>query len=122
MAANLELNITLKQDGKMVAGFPLYRRVVVDELQQFSTEQTSSPGTYVTVPSTLIDAAQAVLLSSNQPITVRLNGQSNGGIALSAGGLLLILDATLNAGASTNITVDNSSGNTATLSGLVGGT
>lgn len=122
MAANLELNITLKQDGKMVSGFPLYRRLVVDELQQFQTEQPSSVGTFVALPATLIDVAQALILTPNQSVTVRLNGQSNAGVTLLAGGLLLILDASLTAGAATNVTVDNSTGVTATLTGLVGGT
>ena len=54
--------------------------------------------------------------------SVRLDGQSDAGIVLSAGGLLLLLDITADASSTTNATLDNSSGSTAVVTGLGAGT
>lgn len=117
----LELHVTAKLNGKILPNFPYYRRAQVDEAQQFATEQTSGGG-YVTLPITSLDVVQALVLLATQQVTVRLNGQSSGGLVLTNGGILIFMDGNVNASASTNVTVDNSSGSTAVLEGLAGGT
>lgn len=121
MPSNLEINITVKRDGKVLGGFPLYRRLQVDEVQQFSTEQATGGG-YASLPISLLDTLQALILSPSKQVTVRLNGQSDAGLVVNAGGLLLFIDGSAAAGASTNATTSNSSGSTAVLEGLAGGT
>lgn len=121
MPSNIELTLTMKRDGKLIAGFPMYRRLQVDEAQAFNVEQASGGG-YVTLPITSIDTLQMLLLNPSRQVTVRLNGQSAQGLIINAGGLLLFVDATVTAGASVNATIDNASGNTAVLEGLAGGT
>lgn len=121
MPANIELTLTIKRDGKLLAGFPLYRRLAVDEAQSFVVEQASGGG-YATLPITSLDTLQMLLLNPSRQVTLRLNGQSAQGLVINAGGIFLFLDGSCTAGASTNATVDNSSGNTALLEGLAGGT
>lgn len=117
----LELNISAKLNGKPIQGFPYYRRIQVDEAQQFTTEQANGIG-YTTLPITSIDTVQALVLTPSQPVTVRFAGQSDAGLSLAIGGLLIIIDGSITGSASTNVTINNTSGNTAILDGLAGGT
>ena len=121
MADILDVTVIIKRNGRDVTGFPYQKRTVVDELQQFSYEKATGGG-YETLPTTQIAAVQALVLTADQSITLRLDGQSDAGIPLNAGGLLLVLDSNLDAGASTNATLDNSSGSTAVVTGLGAGT
>lgn len=121
MADVLDVTVTVKRNGRDVPGFPYSKRMLVDEVQQFSYEKATGGG-YETLPTTQIATIQALILAPDQALTVRLDGQSDAGIALNAGGLLLVLDSTTDAGASTNNTIDNSSGSTANIVGLGAGT
>lgn len=117
----LEVTVTMKLDGQLLAGMPFTRRVSVDEVQQFQTEQATGGG-YATLPVTSLDQLDVLLLQPTQQITVRLSAQSDQGIVLNAGGFLLVVDATIAAAAATNATTSNASGTTAVLTGLAGGT
>lgn len=121
MGNTLEIHVTVKRDGKLLSGFPIARRIQCDEVQQFSTEQGTGGG-YFTLPITSIDTLQALLLTPSAAVTVRLAGQASAGVVINAGGLLLLIDAAIAATAATNATIDNSSGSTAVLDGLAGGT
>ena len=121
MADILDVTVIIKRNGRDVTGFPYQKRMVIDELQQFSYEKATSGG-YETLPTTQIAAVQALVLTADQSITLRLDGQSDAGIPLNAGGLLLVLDSNLDAGVSTNATLDNNSGSTANITGLGAGT
>lgn len=117
----LDLSLSVKLDGQSLAGSPFVRRVTIDEIQQFATEQATGGG-YATLPITSLDQVSVLLLQPTQQVTVRLSAQSDQGIVLNAGGILLICDATIAAAASTNATTSNASGATAVLSGIAGGT
>jgi len=117
----LDVTVTVKLNGKDVAGFPYQKRMIVDEVQQFSYEKATGGG-YAAVPTNQLDTVQALLLTADKAVTIRLDGQGDAGIVLSAGGLIVILDATLDASSTTNATLDNSSGETAVITGLGAGT
>jgi hypothetical protein len=121
MADQIEVTVSIKLNGWEIAGFPYRRRILVDEAQQFSYEVATGGG-YGTLPTTQIAALSLLALTADQAITARLDGQSDAGVALNAGGLLLLIDSNVDAGASTNATVDNSSGSTAVVKGLGAGT
>ena len=121
MADVLDVTVIIKRNGRDITGFPYQKRMVVDELQQFSYEKTTGGG-YETLPTTQIATLQALAFVADQAVTLRLDGQSDAGIVLSAGGLLLVLDATLDASSTTNATLDNSSGSPANITGLGAGT
>jgi len=121
MADILDITVTIKRNGQLISGFPRQYRQLVDEVQQFAYEKTTGGG-YAALPTNQLDAVQILALTADQAVTVRLDGQSDAGISLNANGLLLIVDGNLDAGVSTNATLDNSSGSTATISGIGGGT
>ena len=121
MADILDVTVIIKRNGRDVTGFPYQKRMMVDELQSFAYEKATGGG-HETLPTTQIATLQALVVTADQALTLRLDGQSDAGIVLSAGGLLLVLDATIDAGVSTNATLDNSSGSTAVITGLGAGT
>ena len=121
MADILDVTVIIKRNGRDVTGFPYQKRMMVDELQSFAYEKATGGG-HETLPTTQIATLQALVVTADQALTLRLDGQSDAGIVLSAGGLLLILDATIDAGVSTNATLDNSSGSTAVITGIGAGT
>ena len=121
MADILDVTVIIKRNGREIAGFPYQKRMVVDEIQSFAYEKATGGG-YETLPTTQIATLQALVLTVDQAATIRLDGQSDSGIVLNAGGLLLALDITADASSTTNATLDNSSGSTDVVTGLGAGT
>jgi len=107
---SIKLTVDLEIDGVRVTGFPLIRRITVDEVQHFDYEEAADNDatTFSALPTAQIASIQALLLRPlEQPITLRLDGATDAGIIISAGGMVIIMDATIDAGASTNATVNN---------------
>ena len=121
MADQLDITVSVKRNGQDVPGFPYRHRVLVDEVQTFSYEKADGGG-YVSLPIAEVASVSALILTADQALTVRLDGQSDAGIPLTANGLLLVIGGPIDAGASTNATIDNSSGSTAVVKGLGAGT
>jgi len=117
----LRISVQLDLDGQPLPGTPLVRRLELDEAQTFDVEQATGGG-FVAIQAAAIASIQALLLRADRQVTVRLDGQTDAGLVLNAGGLVLIFDATIDAGAATNVTVDNASGSTAVLRGVAAGT
>jgi len=127
----LTVTVTVAQDGAdPLPGFPLVRRVSVDEVQAFTVEQANAGNTttWQAVPLANIDTVSFLVLRPDRAVTLRLNdGNADSTtaptIAVAAGGLLLLADCTLSAGAgSANARTSNNSGATAVLRGVGGGT
>lgn len=120
MSSTLRATLVIERDGMEVRR--LSRALVVDEVQAFQTEKASGGG-FAALPTGELTTVQFLLLESvDQLTTLRLDGQSDAGIPVNAGGLVLVVNSVIDAGASTNATIDNSSGSTANLRGLAGGT
>jgi len=123
---SIKLSVNLEIDGVTVTGFPLIRRLSVDEIQHFDYEEgaDNDTTTFSALPTAQIAAIQALLLRPlEQPITLRLDAQSDAGIIINAGGLIIIMDATIDAGATTNATVNNPDASALSrLKGFAGGT
>ena len=117
----IEVMVTVKRNGVAIPESPIIRRVSIDEVQSFTTEQASGGG-YATLPITSMDQIDVLLLQPTQQVTVRLSAQSDQGLVLNGGGFLLIVDAAIAAAAATNATTSNASGTTVVLAGLAGGT
>jgi len=123
--SSLEITIQVKRDGIQLDGFPIIRRLEVDELQGFAYEEANDGDdtTFSALPASQLDTIQVLVVKSDQQITLRLDGQSDAGIVLNAGGLLALIDATIDAGAgASNASVNNNSGSTANVEGVAAGT
>lgn len=117
----VKVTVLIEKDG--VALDPITRRVEVDESQTFDYEKAgTSDATYAAVPTGELGTVQLLLVRTDHAVTLRLDGQSNAGIELGAGGLLLLVGATIDAGATTNVTVNNATATAALLQGIAGGT
>lgn len=122
MANTYDLTCTIKKNGQPIPGFaPFVRRITCDEEQLFNYEKATGGG-YVALPVTQLDEVQFLLVTSDKAITLRLDAQTDAGLVVNAGGVVLLLNVDIDAGASTNATVDNSSGETAALRGFASGT
>lgn len=118
--SSIKISIDCEIDGKRLPGYPLTRRVEVTETQQFDTTRATGGG-YVSTPTSDLASLKALILRSDQAVTVRLDAQSDAGIELNAGGILALIDCTIDAGASTNATVSNASGSDAQIEGVAAG-
>jgi len=118
----IEVEVTVKRDGRPLEYLRTVRRIEVDEAQEFVYEKADGGG-FVTLPVGELAEIQALVFQSvDQLTTLRLDGQSDAGIVLNAGGMVVIIDCDIDAAAATNALVDNSSGSVALLRGLAGGT
>ena len=120
--STFKVTVNVELDSRSLPGYPKIRRLEVDENQQFKYEKTTGAG-FTAIPLDQLAEIQALLLESDQQVTVRLDGQTDAGIVLNPGGLLLLLDVDIDAGAGTsNASLENTSGSTANIQGLGGGT
>ncbi len=124
MSQNLKVTVSVELDGNPVAGFPVTRRIALAETYQFAYEHgdDGDTTTFTTIPDSKVAESQALVLTSDQAVNVRLDGQTDQGILLNANGLLLIIDADIDAGAGSNVKINNNSGSTANITGVGGGT
>jgi len=120
----VKLVVQLEIDNKPVAGFPLVRRLSVDEIQNYDYEKIDDGGaSFVALPADQLDEIQALLIRADKQITIRLDGQTDAGIVLNADGILLLVGVDIDAGAgANNAKVNNQSGSTAQVQGFAGGT
>lgn len=121
----LKLLVDLEVDGVPLAGFPIIRRLTVDEMHIFDYEKVDDPNptTFTTLPADQLAEIQALLVRSDKTVTVRLDGQTDAGIVINPGGLILLLDVDIDAGAGApNAKINNDSGVTAIIRGLAAGT
>jgi len=68
-----------------------------------------------------------LMFKTDQRIHLRMDGQSAQSIPIAAGGMVLLFDIDADAGAATNATINNNTGNettsaTANIEGFAGGT
>jgi len=125
MARRVKATIILEVDGVPVPGFPLTAERSADETQSFSYEEADDGNTttFSAIPADQIAQVEVLAVKADQATTYRLDGASDAGIPLNAGGFFLIFNADIDAGAgSSNASVNNNSGSTATLLGFAAGT
>lgn len=121
--ATLKVTISAKLDDADVPGFPATYTATVDESQLFNYEEPADNNstTFSVVPGEQIATLQHLLLKASAAATVRLDGQTDAGIQLGADGILVVLGATIDAGAgASNASVNNPAASAAAT--LKGGT
>ena len=120
----VKITVLVEVDVRVLGGFPLVRRLEVDESQQFAYEKANDGDavTFSAMPTDQLAEIQALILQADQAVTLRLDNQSDAGIVVNAGGLVCLVDVDIDAGATTNAKVNNNSGVAANLKGVAGGT
>jgi len=121
----MKVTVLAEIDGVSVPGTPYSREVDVDESQTFSYEEADDGDstTFSVIPMAQLATIKCLVVKPSQAVTVRLDGQTDAGVTLAAGGLLLVVDGTIDAGAgASNASVNNNSGVTSVLKGAGAGT
>jgi hypothetical protein len=117
---SLKVTLNIEEDGVKVKGFPITEVVSVDESQMFDATRATGGG-FVALPTGELDSISVLFVRSDVAATLRLDGQSDAGIVLAAGGYALVVGGTIDAGAATNATFSNASGGDAQVKGIAGG-
>lgn len=123
----VELTLVVKMNGRDVDGFPVRRTLQVDEVQFFDFEKAGDADavTFTAVPASEVADIRALLLRSDKQVTLRVDGQTDKGIVINAGGLVLLLDVTIDEGAgASNAKLNHNAAATvlAAIKGFCGGT
>lgn len=118
----IEATIILKQDGVDVPGFPITMRAAVVMLENYV--DGALPNDVFFHPFGGLTTIQNIsfVRALDQPVTVRLNGQTDAGADLTAGGLIFVFGGVLDASIPTNLTVKNTGSDPGAVQVLVGGT
>ncbi|MEE9586108.1 MAG: hypothetical protein V3W09_04330 [Nitrososphaerales archaeon] len=125
---SIELFVSLKVDGfeAQSLGFPIKRRVEVDEFQPFAPYEKANDGddtTFTALPIGGLPASTQVLIyqAVDQALGLRTEGGEATNVAnrLNAGGIIVMIDAAIT---TSNLTDNNNSGAIAKVKGAVGGT
>jgi hypothetical protein len=120
-----EVTLNVKRNGVPVDALSIVKRIEVDEAQQFAYEKAADNDatTFTAMPTDQIGTIQLLVVKADRAVTLRLDAQSDAGIELNAGGMLIVMDATINAGVSTNAKINNPHASLAALvEGIAAGT
>jgi len=123
--ATIRVKLSVEVDGAAAPGFPIDQSISVDEYQSMSYEEAADNDTttFSAVPEGQLANLQFLALTGSLPFTLRLDAQTDAGIILGTSGVILIIGGTIDAGAATNLTINNPHAATAALiSGVAGGT
>lgn len=117
----LRVTITLEVDGNPLSISPITRAIDVTEesLAQF-VQAADSGSTYHQVQNATQPILQAFFFTADQNWNLKFN--NSGALAMTADGLVLILNSNLTAGAATNAVVNIPGTTNANVSSLTGGT
>lgn len=128
MAGSYEVVIVVEADvdGTPIPGSPFMVPVTSRALAQaFSVKKTQDlPGSYAQIP--VVDAIAVIeaLILSNPAAKMkyRFQGQSDAGLAMDAGGIVVLAKTQLNDGKTTNVKASNSdTGSSEVIEGFVAG-
>lgn len=115
----LEATIILKQDGVDVPGFPITSRMSVLDIRS-ADESFGFGGGFVSFQSWPVVSVVAIQ-SSEQVLTLRLNGQSDAGILVNPGGVVVLFNVGLTDGLTTNVKIQNATTEFAQVKSVFGG-
>jgi hypothetical protein len=88
----IEVTVQVRKDGHLVPGFPIAKRIEAPYSEGFDyAKQTDLAGAFENIPVNQVVPASVVLIRAERAMTVRFAGQSDAGIDLAAGGMILIL-------------------------------
>ena len=115
MAKIAKVTVTVEIDGAPVRGFPLSRRLSLDETASFSSDFTT--GSFVDLPISFITTKQLVYAAPASTSTFQFGNGAAGNIQINSGGFLLLVDCSV----ATDIEAQPAAG-TVVIDGIVGGT
>jgi len=124
---SVKVSLDVEVDGQRLSGYPLVRRIETDESAPLDYEKAADNDstTFTTLPidGALSEVQVLVLRIGEQPITLRLDAQTDAGLVINAGGFVCLFDVDIDAGATTNAKVNNPDAtDLATIRGLAAGT
>ena len=107
--------------------FEKIARIFVTQEQLLNLQKAGGDGAGVFTALPSVEQSpilNGLIIATDQPLNVRTGGVADGDgiIPLKAGGMVLILDANIASGATTNVKVNNVGTSAATITGLAGGT
>lgn len=109
----VELTIDLRQDGAPMPGYPMTIRLTPAETILEKVTHTGNDGSnFVSISK--FNTENGFVLFTDTQLSILLNGAPSGGITLFPGGLIMVLNGALTAGQS-NVTINNTTGNVATI-------
>ena len=120
----LKVTVTVEQDGVALPGFPFVRRIQTSDVQAFAYTQddTGVDAEDVQLYTTLpvigeISPVRLLVLRTDAVAGVRFAGQTDAGVDLEAGGLVILVDCDITHATPVAIATAG-----ATLSGVAAGT
>ena len=116
----VKVTINIEIDGVQLEGYPLIKRLSVDEVQQFNYEKADGGG-FIAMPVDQLSNIQLLIVKPSRQVTLRLDAQTDAGIVVDANGILLLAGVTID-DAATRATVNNASGVVVVLKGIGAGT
>lgn len=122
MATTIELHVALDVDGVPIPGYPLRRTLELGTLHPFAPiPREVEVSVFRPGPAEQLHELKLLAIQPDQDVTVRLSAQSDHGIPVLAGGLLLFFDAGMCNDPRLNVTIRNDSDAVAYINGATGG-
>lgn len=117
----LQFVLTAKEDGQTLPGFPLTVSVTTTESLGRNTVERANAVGYFELPLGDLDGVSVLFVRADQDTNLRFNDQSDGGLPINANGYLLLVDGAIPSGATSKASIENNSGNTATITQIAAG-
>lgn len=126
--AEYRFALSVEKDGSPISGSPFIIRASTAQGDEFSysLDGAGDSVTYSTIPALLaFGGVQVLFLRPDGPLNLRLAGQTNGGVAIDAGGIVFMAGVNITAVSSASLVTLNNAADPGTAvipTGFVGGT
>jgi hypothetical protein len=111
----IRVTVQVEVDDVPIVNFPLFYRATPTLAMGLSKTQVSG-APFVSLPDIAFSTLQQAIIQSDQQVSIAFNGVTASPITLTAGGIM-VLDGT----SLTALSIQNLSGQTATMRGFIGG-
>lgn len=107
----ITLQISLREDGQELPGFPLNQTLSPTEFKgKMTITRPDAAATFTELPLQDIDTLRLLYVRADQDTTLRFNDQSDAGIPMTANSVLLLFDCNIPNTATSKAAMENASG------------
>lgn len=121
MSSVYTVEITIKEDGVALPGFPVTKTVTCAEAGGLQTFTRASGASYTELPLAELGQIDLLYVEPSQAGDLRFNDQSDGGLDIQADGCCLLVNCAIPSGASNKAALHTETGSAATVKQVSGG-
>lgn len=107
--ATIQVTLDIKEDGQTLPGFPMTQQLTPTETSRLTYSRASGAG-FNELALGDLDTITVLMVKPSEAVTLRFNDQTDQGLPVNAGSILLLMNTAIPSGATSKVSLENTSG------------